>query len=282
MSRVAEALRKSRGEISKGGRSTAALGPAALDSEIASADPWSLSDPVPLPEPARDIPTMPTRDIVPAASLPASPVSDGELARLVQRIFRPAAGMKGVRSVLFAAVSEQAASTAICASVAQALAEQTAESICVVDLHARVPDRRLMYDNDIAAPAMAGRSHARDPDADAGAPATRIDRNLWLLPAGSDAAAPPHIQAEQLRVRLPQLCATFDYVLLDAPAGAIADVSLWGAVVDGVVLVVEADATRRDAATRVASQLRAANIRVLGAVLTNRTFPIPEAIYRRL
>ena len=31
-----------------------------------------------------------------------------------------------------------------------------------------------------------------------------------------------------------------------------------------------------------AAQLKAANIRLLGAVLTNRTFPIPEFIYRWL
>jgi Mrp family chromosome partitioning ATPase len=51
---------------------------------------------------------------------------------------------------------------------------------------------------------------------------------------------------------------------------------------DGVVLVLEANATRRDAARRVKEILDAANVSVLGVVLNNRTFPIPDVLYRRL
>jgi Mrp family chromosome partitioning ATPase len=51
---------------------------------------------------------------------------------------------------------------------------------------------------------------------------------------------------------------------------------------DGVVLVVEANATRRNTARRVKEILVTANVSVLGVVLNNRTFPIPEAIYRRV
>jgi Mrp family chromosome partitioning ATPase len=51
---------------------------------------------------------------------------------------------------------------------------------------------------------------------------------------------------------------------------------------DGVVLVLEANSTRRDTARRAKENLAAAGVSVLGVVLNNRTFPIPEAIYRRL
>jgi Mrp family chromosome partitioning ATPase len=51
---------------------------------------------------------------------------------------------------------------------------------------------------------------------------------------------------------------------------------------DGVVLVLEANATRRDAARRVKEILDAAKVSVLGVVLNNRTFPIPDVLYRRL
>jgi Mrp family chromosome partitioning ATPase len=47
-------------------------------------------------------------------------------------------------------------------------------------------------------------------------------------------------------------------------------------------LVLEANSTRREAALQVAENLRAANIRILGAVLNKRTFPIPETLYNRL
>jgi Mrp family chromosome partitioning ATPase len=57
---------------------------------------------------------------------------------------------------------------------------------------------------------------------------------------------------------------------------------LVGTLVDGAVMVVQANVTRREAAKRVADDLRAASARLLGAVLSNRTFPIPAPIYRRL
>jgi Mrp family chromosome partitioning ATPase len=49
-----------------------------------------------------------------------------------------------------------------------------------------------------------------------------------------------------------------------------------------LVLVVQANATRRDAARKAKESLQAANVRLLGAVLDNRTFPIPDAIYQRI
>jgi protein-tyrosine kinase len=48
------------------------------------------------------------------------------------------------------------------------------------------------------------------------------------------------------------------------------------------VLVLEANSTRRVAARKAKQALEAANVRVLGTVLNNRTFPIPEKIYRLL
>jgi Mrp family chromosome partitioning ATPase len=55
-----------------------------------------------------------------------------------------------------------------------------------------------------------------------------------------------------------------------------------GKVADGLALVLEANSTRREAAARASENLRAAEIRILAAVLNKRTFPIPEPLYRRL
>jgi Mrp family chromosome partitioning ATPase len=52
--------------------------------------------------------------------------------------------------------------------------------------------------------------------------------------------------------------------------------------VDAAVLVIGANASRREVAKRTIDQLRASNVTVLGAILTNRDFPIPEALYRVL
>jgi Mrp family chromosome partitioning ATPase len=51
---------------------------------------------------------------------------------------------------------------------------------------------------------------------------------------------------------------------------------------DGIILVLSASNTRRVVARKIKEMLDATHARVLGTVLTDRIFPIPERIYRRL
>lgn len=91
------------------------------------------------------------------------------------------------------------------------------------------------------------------------------------------------VNSDRLRDRLGELREEFDYLLVSAPPlSAFADGMVLGRMLDGVVLVLEADTTRREAAVRVTEGLRNSRIPVLGAVLNNRTFPIPAAVYKRL
>ncbi len=65
-------------------------------------------------------------------------------------------------------------------------------------------------------------------------------------------------------------------VLVDATAAAVASQC------DGAILVVHAEHTRREAAQEAQARLQQAGANVLGAVLNQRQFPIPEFLYRRL
>jgi Mrp family chromosome partitioning ATPase len=51
---------------------------------------------------------------------------------------------------------------------------------------------------------------------------------------------------------------------------------------DGVIFVVEANSTRRETTKRFKESLEEVRVRVLGVVLNDRTFPIPESVYRKL
>jgi hypothetical protein len=86
-----------------------------------------------------------------------------------------------------------------------------------------------------------------------------------------------------LRSRLGQLRREFDYAVIHAePVGESDSAALLAHLTDGVVLAVEAHRTRRMTAIRIREHLVAANARLLGVVLQDRTFPIPQKIYRRL
>lgn len=103
-----------------------------------------------------------------------------------------------------------------------------------------------------------------------------------MIPAGLGRPG-VYSSTERYRERFAELREAFDYILISAPAlSRETEATLIGQVADGVVLVVEANHTRRETVRRAKEQLESANVRLLGAVLDQRTFPIPERIYKRL
>jgi Mrp family chromosome partitioning ATPase len=71
----------------------------------------------------------------------------------------------------------------------------------------------------------------------------------------------------------------YDYVLLDAPPLLrFADGTLMGRLSDGVVIVVQADATDKDALARARDQLQRAEVAILGVVLNRARDPIPPLL----
>ena len=112
----------------------------------------------------------------------------------------------------------------------------------------------------------------------------QITGNLWLI-SGHPATENGGVTAslDQVRAQMKALPGVFAYVVINAPpVGMYNDAVLLGQKADGIVLVLEANSTRRVAAHKAKQALEAANVRVLGTVLNNRTFPIPEKIYRLL
>lgn len=86
-----------------------------------------------------------------------------------------------------------------------------------------------------------------------------------------------------MKERFSQLRGEFEYLLIDvAGANVRGDAAVLGQAADAAILVVEAHGTRRVAALKAKETLDAANVRLLGTVLHNRTFPIPEQLYRKL
>ena len=224
----------------------------------------------------------------PAAAAKAKPAGPGldavvrdEVAKLVQRLFLLSANGSGPRTVLFTGIEHGDGSSWICARASQMAATQLAGSVCVVDANFRAPTLHEHFgvpnDRGLADAAVAP-GRVRDF-------ARRLeDGNLWFMPCGSSVSdLAMLLSSDRLRVRLAELRTEFDRVLIDAPpVGIYSDAAVLGQLADGVVLVVGANSARRETARRAKESLAAAKVRVLGAVLNKRTFPIPEALYRRL
>ena len=75
----------------------------------------------------------------------------------------------------------------------------------------------------------------------------------------------------------------YDYVLVDCPSiKESGDAAYFASAVDGVVLVVSAENTRKEQVRNALNTIEMAEANVLGCVLNKRRYPIPDWIYRRI
>lgn len=202
-----------------------------------------------------------------------------ELLALAQRLFLATDGKAdtGPRQVVFCGIDEAEGTSVLCAQLGRTLASQVASQICLVDANVRAPSlHRLLEversDNQTSPPATAQTQLLQ-----------QIASNLWLISGHLATNGGVTASLDQVRSQIKELPPEFAYVVISAPpVGMYSDAVLLGQRADGVVLVLEANSTRRVAARKAKQALEAANVRVLGTVLNNRTFPIPEKIYRML
>jgi len=79
------------------------------------------------------------------------------------------------------------------------------------------------------------------------------------------------------------LRSAFDYVLIDCPALRESnDILSLAPFVGGVILIVEADKTRRDQILNAEKSIEFARGKLIGHILNKRSYLVPEWIYRRL
>jgi len=90
-------------------------------------------------------------------------------------------------------------------------------------------------------------------------------------------------ELEQGLDNLQTLRFVFDYVFLDCSALQTADTAaLFAPSVDGVVVVVEAERTRKEQVRNAMNTIETAKGNLLGCVLNKRRYSIPQWIYSRL
>lgn len=219
------------------------------------------------------------RPQVASSRVPVAEPANEEIMKLVQRLFFRSGQACGPRVVSFSGIARDDRSSWICARAAESLGSQTDTSVCVVDANFWSPQLHTNFaaGNDDG---LAAALTSSDPIRSFAMPLST--GNVWLLPAGSSCGN-PYTQVERLRARFAELRDEFNYVLINAPPLAReAEATLMGQLGDGIVLIVEANQTRRESARQAKDHLEAAQVPILGAVLDQRTFPIPEFLYRKL
>lgn len=201
-----------------------------------------------------------------------------ETFSLVEKLFF-ASNEFSARCVLF--VSFGSSGGSVCARAAEALSRCESGSVAVVDANFNSPSMHTLYsiDNRIGFSDSLTRTHPVE------SCAHRVPgSNLTVIPAGTALRAPRFSPArDPLQKILADLRSRFDYVLIDTPADLLASGALMLAhLSDGAVLVIEANETRREMARNTVEELTSSGVRILGTVLNNRRFPIPQRLYQAL
>jgi Mrp family chromosome partitioning ATPase len=203
-----------------------------------------------------------------------------EVGKLIQRVFLLPTDSS--RVVVFAGTEGGNGSSWICARAAEILASKVTGSVCVVDANLRSPGLHHHFALS-STPGLSDSLTTSDPVQDFVVPLNR--RNLCLLGCGTQAANGHSLllNSDRMRARLAEVRTQFNYVLIDAPALSLGNDAIWmGRAADGLVLILKANSSRRESARKTIQDLEDAKVRVLGAVLNQRTYPIPEKIYNRL
>ncbi|MGD0416304.1 MAG: hypothetical protein ABSA80_13180 [Terriglobales bacterium] len=209
----------------------------------------------------------PIREQVQRPAVSSTPsVNDGQIRALVQQLFFRRES-KPVRHVGFVPIEASTETATLCLEVARVLAEEDRYDVGLIDAH---PDS-VPLQTKLQIP-----SHNR---AEASWP---MAPRLWMVPRQSWLPDPSEQRiAEQNLSRLRELTTEFDFSILWCAPASWLTASI-GQTCDGLVLVLAANKTRRLVAAQIKDQLGKAQVPLLGTVLAERRFPVPQGLYRSL
>jgi capsular exopolysaccharide synthesis family protein len=106
--------------------------------------------------------------------------------------------------------------------------------------------------------------------------------NLTVLVSGKTPRNPSELlNSKRMEILIEGLKTRFDYIFIDAPPiMTLADAGIIGAMVDGVILVIQAGRTQRDLIKSSENRLNQARAKTLGYVMTNVEYHLPQYLYR--
>ena len=212
-----------------------------------------------------------------AASFSSAQFAREQVRGLVRRLFVPG-WPRPHRQVVFSTADIDTDISSVCRLVAELLADCAAR-VCLVEANARTH----------AVDHLAGETR-NDGGAvfdQSGAKRTssrQISRNLFVAPP-TFLLAPggETLSMQSTQLALNELREEFDFTIIHGDcAGTSSSTCLLAQIADGIVLGVTANRTRKVVAQKIQEHLAAVDVRLLGIVLCERTFPIPERLYRRL
>ena len=191
-----------------------------------------------------------------------------QIRGLVRKVFLSGAE-RPVRQVVFSAVEPETDVRTVCRWVGEALAEETSASVAIAGRFTPI-----LHEARASREGAERRGRLRPI-------ATRVRGNLWLLPSVPREGG--RVSAASLHQHLNEMRREFEFSVVEARAvNASMEAMAMAQFADGIILVLSAQHTRRPQARKIKEALEGSRARLMGTVLRDRVFPMPDAIYRRL
>ena len=239
-----------------------------MRAEALSTSPWSLTGG------ERSVARR-EHSLVREGSLPArggwneQKFAEEQIRGLVRQVFFSSL-KPPVKQVVFCAVEAETDTRNLCLWVGEVLARNSVGEVAVIEESESYSEWSGTSD-DLAATQRSQAVSLRRTG-------TQLKQNLWSLPGGGTTGSAERLSLSAL---LAEVRREFEYSIVAVPAATVSskvlDVARFS---DGVILVLSAQRTRRVTALKVRSALT--QVRLIGTVLSDREFPIPSSIYRRL
>lgn len=188
---------------------------------------------------------------------------------------------KPSRSLLMTSATSGEGVTTLTNFLATSLAVRDGKKTCLIDVNFKSPKTTRIY----GLLGKAGFSDYCSGKCELSEALRKTESpDLFVMGLGTEIYNPSLILShERARGLASDLTQRFDYVLFDSSSLlGHAEPGIVAATVDGTVLIVRANRTKREVLMKAEKMVRFGGGSVIGTVLNRRTFPIPDAIYKRL
>jgi capsular exopolysaccharide synthesis family protein len=221
----------------------------------------------------------PKAELNPQNRLPLYPKMEAEYNWLKCNIFKDS---RSVKTLLLTSSIGNEGTSRVLVNLALTLARNTEKRVLLIDGNLRHPTLHKTF----CIEKTGGLAEIVEEGIDYGGSLKRskLLPNLLIMTSGRDCLNPvPLFEGERFMKLLDQLRGSFDTVLMDSPPiNVFPDPVLIAPRMDGVLIVIEAERTRRSVVKEAISKVQGVKGHVLGVVLNKRKYYIPESIYRRL
>jgi capsular exopolysaccharide synthesis family protein len=186
-----------------------------------------------------------------------------------------------MKTILVTGTARGGGTSTTAVNLATSLADDSRSSVLMVDANLRTPGLHRFFKTR----SFKGMSELLDVRGEKSFGFKKIgDNELYLFPCGMKrSGSDGYFESQRFDTFLQNVRNSFDYVIFDsAPVSGFPDTQTLCSKVDGVILVITFDKTRRQVALRAKKELEDAGANILGVVINRRKYYIPDWIYRRL